>query len=64
MQRLMKGEDMVPIDPWWRAFKGIVKTGENKYEILGIVRRTDDTSIEITEFSIHKWIHKAEQMTL
>jgi len=52
----MAGEEMVPMAPWWRGFKGeIKKTGENKYEVTGIARKVDDTTIEITELPVWEW---------
>ena len=59
IRRLMNGEDQVPMLPWWRGFKGeIKKTGEHKYDVTGIVRKIDDTTIEITELPIHRWTQK------
>jgi DNA topoisomerase-2 len=59
----MAGEEQVPMLPWWRGFKGAIKkTGEHKYDVTGIARKVNDTSIEITELPIHKWTqtYKAE----
>lgn len=52
IRRLMAGEEQEPMLPWWRGFKGTIKTGEHKYDVTGIARKTSDTTIEIT---IHKW---------
>ncbi|KAF9535792.1 DNA topoisomerase [Crepidotus variabilis] len=63
IRRLMNGEEMVPMSPWWRGFKGEIKqVGKNKYDVFGIVRKLDDTTVEITELPIHKWTqnYKAE----
>ncbi|KAN0123255.1 DNA topoisomerase, type IIA-like domain containing protein [Russula decolorans] len=63
IRRLMAGEEQEPMLPWWRGFKGTIKkTGEHKYDVTGIARKTSDTSIEITELPIHKWTqtYKAE----
>ena len=49
--------------PWWRGFKGTIKkTGEHKYDVTGIVRKLNDTAVEIVELPIHKWTqsYKAE----
>jgi len=59
----MAGEEQEPMFPWWRGFKGAIKkTGEHKYDVTGIARKINDTSIEIMEPSIHKWTqtYKAE----
>lgn len=42
--------------PWWRGFNGTIKkTGDNKFEVTGVARKVNDTTVEITELPIHKW---------
>ena len=63
VRRLMHGEKQVPMMPWWRGFKGLIKkTGDNKFDIIGIARKINDTTVEIAELPIHKWMqnYKAE----
>ncbi|PFH54688.1 hypothetical protein AMATHDRAFT_83127, partial [Amanita thiersii Skay4041] len=63
LRRLMKGEELVPMMPWWRGFKGDIRqTSKQKYDVHGIVRKIDDTTVEITELPIHRWTqnYKAE----
>jgi len=60
---MMAGEELESMLPWWRGFKGnIKKTAEHKYDVTGIARKINDTTIEITELPIHKWTqnYKAE----
>ena len=55
---LMKGEGKIPILPWRRGFKGttcIKKTGVGKYEITGIAKKINDTTVEIIELPIRRW---------
>ena len=53
---MMKGEDLVPMLPWWRGFNGTIKkVGDHKYDVTGIATKVNDTTIEITELPIHKW---------
>ena len=62
IRRLMAGESMEPMMPWWRGFKGTIKkTGEHKYDVTGIVNKIDDTTVEITELPIHKWTQSYKQ---
>ena len=63
IRRLMKGEEIVPMTPWWRGFKGEIKlVSKNKYDVFGVVKKLSDTTVEITELPIHKWTqtYKAE----
>ncbi|OCH88973.1 type II DNA topoisomerase [Obba rivulosa] len=63
IRRLMAGEEQVPMLPWWRGFRGTIKkVAEHKYDVLGVVNKLDDTTVEITELPIHKWTqnYKAE----
>ncbi|KAG2069851.1 type II DNA topoisomerase [Suillus decipiens] len=63
LRRLMSAEEMVPMLPWWRGFKGTIKkVGDHKYDVTGIVRKINDTTVEVTELPIHKWTqtYKAE----
>lgn len=52
----MAGEEMVPMLPWWRGFKGTIKkVSEHKYDVTGFATKINDTTVEITELPIHKW---------
>jgi DNA topoisomerase II len=52
----MNDEELVPMHPWWRGFKGEIKqTAKNKYDVSGVITKLDDTTVEITELPIHKW---------
>ncbi|KAG0015996.1 DNA topoisomerase 2 [Entomortierella chlamydospora] len=56
LRRLMKGEDQVPMLPWYRGFVGkIEKETEHKYKISGIIEEIDDTTVRITELPIRTW---------
>ncbi|KAG5654332.1 hypothetical protein H0H81_004286 [Sphagnurus paluster] len=62
LRRLMNGEEMVPMNPWWRGFKGEIKpVGKQKYEVNGIIRKLNDTTVEITELPIHVWTEKYKE---
>lgn len=63
LRRLMAGEEMIPMLPWWQGFKGTIKkVGEHKYDVIGVANKINDTTVEITELPIHKWTqsYKAE----
>ncbi|CAA7271414.1 unnamed protein product [Cyclocybe aegerita] len=56
IRRLMNDEEMVPMTPWWRGFKGEIKlSAKNKYDCFGVVKKLNDTTVEITELPVHKW---------
>jgi DNA topoisomerase-2 len=56
IRRLMAGEEMQPMMPWWRGFRGTIrKTAEHKFDVMGVATKINDTTIEITELPIHKW---------
>ncbi|KZT24682.1 type II DNA topoisomerase [Neolentinus lepideus HHB14362 ss-1] len=63
LRHLMDGQEQEPMLPWWRGFKGTIKkVGDHKYDVCGVVRKINDTTVEITELPIHKWtsVYKAE----
>ena len=56
LKRLMKGEEMKPMTPWFRDFKGTVtQMAPDRYKFSGIIKQTGDTEIEITELPIRMW---------
>ncbi|CAG8545915.1 9807_t:CDS:10, partial [Ambispora gerdemannii] len=56
IRRLMNKEEMVPMHPWYRGFKGeIVKENETRYKVHGIINKIDDTTVEILELPIGVW---------
>ncbi|KAJ8520376.1 hypothetical protein ONZ45_g2836 [Pleurotus djamor] len=56
IRRLMRGEEVVPMLPWWRGFKGEVKlVAKHKYDVTGFAKKVNDTTVEITELPIHRW---------
>ena len=63
----MNNEELQPMIPWWRGFKGEIKpVAKHKYDVYGIVKKTNDTTVEITELPIHKWTqsYKGELETM
>ncbi|KAH7527912.1 hypothetical protein FEM48_Zijuj05G0016600 [Ziziphus jujuba var. spinosa] len=59
IRRLLNGHSMVPMDPWYRGFKGTiektVKEAGVSYTISGILEEVNETTIRITELPIRKW---------
>jgi DNA topoisomerase-2 len=53
---MMNNEEPQPMTPWWRGFKGEIKpVAKHKYDVFGVVKKLNDTTVEITELPINKW---------
>ncbi|CAN8306356.1 unnamed protein product [Cochlearia groenlandica] len=60
VRRLLNGESMVAMDPWYKGFKGTIEKTASKeagstYTISGICEEVDDTTLRITELPIRRW---------
>lgn len=56
LNRLMDGQDTVPMQPWFRGFTGeVVDMGGDRYKFSGIIKETGDKEVEITELPIRTW---------
>ncbi|XP_006296839.2 DNA topoisomerase 2, partial [Capsella rubella] len=66
IRRLINGESVVPMDPWYRGFKGTIEKSASKeggctYTISGLYEEVDDTTIRITELPIRRWTDDYKQ---
>lgn len=56
LRRMMRGEEMKPMAPWFRDFKGTVtQVAPDRYKFNGLIKQTGDTEVEITELPIRMW---------
>ncbi|GAB4832574.1 DNA topoisomerase 2 [Ancistrocladus abbreviatus] len=58
IRRLLNGENVEPMDPWYRGFKGTIeKTRDSgfSYTVTGIIEEVDETTVRITELPIRRW---------
>lgn len=56
LRRMMGGEEMKPMTPWFRDFKGTVtQVAPDRYKFNGLIKQTGDTEVEITELPIRMW---------
>ncbi|XP_073354930.1 DNA topoisomerase 2-like [Aegilops tauschii subsp. strangulata] len=60
LKRLLNEEAVVPMEPWYKGFKGSVKKTRSKaagatYTISGVIEKVDDTKLRITELPIRCW---------
>ncbi|KAK0554735.1 DNA topoisomerase 2 [Tilletia horrida] len=56
LKRRMAGEELVPMNPWYRGFTGTIeRTAPDKYKCSGTYRETSEGVWEITELPIRVW---------
>ncbi|XP_047341634.1 DNA topoisomerase 2 [Impatiens glandulifera] len=60
VKRLLNGEDMVPMDPWYKGFRGTIEKTSTKetgdtYTVSGIIEEVNETTLKITELPIRRW---------
>jgi len=56
LKRKMRGEDFLPMKPWFRNFKGeVTQAGPDRWKFSGIARQTGDNEVEITELPVRVW---------
>ena len=66
IRRLIHGEVMEPMHPWFRGFRGSVdlcvsKKGEVSYTISGIYNKLNETTLEVTELPVGKWTQQYKE---
>ncbi|KAG4090310.1 type II DNA topoisomerase [Neocallimastix lanati (nom. inval.)] len=63
LKRRIRGLDFIPMHPWYRGFIGkIEKIDEGKYKVSGIIKKIDETTIEITELPIRTWTQNCKEL--
>ncbi|KAI9183901.1 DNA topoisomerase 2 [Blastocladiella emersonii ATCC 22665] len=69
LRRLIKGEPVEPMKPWYHGFRGTIEpilnatgTFEGRYRIAGTMARPDDVTLEITELPVGTWTEKFKDM--
>ncbi|KAJ1971923.1 DNA topoisomerase 2, partial [Dimargaris verticillata] len=63
IRRLMKDEEMVPMVPWYRGYKGRIEPeGPDRFRVTGKIEKIDDNTVEITELPIRLWTESYKQM--
>ncbi|KAI9090852.1 DNA topoisomerase [Phlyctochytrium arcticum] len=54
--RIMDGQSPQDLHPWYRGFQGTIEpAGKDKYKVTGVIRKIDETTVEITELPIKTW---------
>jgi len=58
VRKMLRGQKMEPMLPWYKGFNGSIvpnKAEAGKFEIGGVIKKVDSTTLEITEIPIRKW---------
>ncbi|KAE8162993.1 DNA topoisomerase [Aspergillus tamarii] len=56
LKRLMDGEEIRPMQPWFRGFTGeVTDVGGDRFKFSGIIKETGEKEVEITELPIRTW---------
>jgi len=56
LKRMMDGEPLKPMQPWFRGFTGeVTALGPDRFKFSGIIKQTGDNEVEITELPIRMW---------
>jgi len=58
MQRMLRGEQMEDMSPWYKGFKGSITHNEKeigKFELTGCIEKVSDTTLVITELPVRTW---------
>ena len=65
LKRLLKGEMMEEMHPWYRGFNGDIRSKSGRdaanYSMYGNIEQIDDSTILISELPIGKWTHDYKQ---
>ncbi|KAF5822370.1 putative DNA topoisomerase (ATP-hydrolyzing) [Helianthus annuus] len=65
LKRLLNGEQMVPMDPWYKWFKGTIQKTTSKdtgYTTVGVFEENEDNnSLNITELPIRRWTQEYKE---
>jgi len=63
IRRLLSGETMVPMNPWYKGFKGIIERSpkEGGYVVNGLVEEINEQTFRISELPIRKWTQDYKQ---
>lgn len=65
IKKLMNGEDLLELVPWYRGWEGEVeKNGDGRFKLTGHIEEVDDKTLEITEIPVKTWTNNMKEFLL
>lgn len=64
IRRLMVGEQVEEMFPWYRGWEGELEKNGDRYKVLGIINQVDETTLEITELPIKMWTNNVKEFLM
>lgn len=67
VKRLIRGEDMEPMTPWYRGWTGEIQKvpgSEHQWRVCGRIEEVDETTLAITELPIKMWTQTMKEFLL
>lgn len=65
IKRLMNGEDLQELMPWYRGWEGVVeKIGDGRFKLMGHIEQIDEKTLEITEIPVKTWTNNMKEFLL
>jgi DNA topoisomerase II len=63
LRRLLKGEEVRPMMPWYRDFTGPIETTDKpgRYKVSGIIKALEGNIVEITELPVGMWTQEMKE---
>merc|ERR1719160_553089 len=58
MQRMLRGEAMEDMSPWYKGFRGSITPNEKepgKFDLTVCIEKVSDTTLVITELPVRQW---------
>lgn len=56
IRKMLRGEKMEDMTPWFKGFKGTITSNkENGFDVIGVLEKTSNTTVVISELPIRKW---------
>ncbi|KAK4052503.1 DNA topoisomerase 2 [Microbotryomycetes sp. JL201] len=63
LKRKMKGQELEPMHPWYRGFRGTIEKAEKDgFKVTGLIQMIDDSTVEITELPIRTWTQSYKEL--